>query len=442
MAALTISLAYAACVPGSGDEPQSRPNVLLIVTDDQRAEGTLDFMPTTRRWLARGGTVFSSAYTSTPLCCPSRASIMTGRYAHNHRVLTNQPNSTARMPHSTTLQRYLHDAGYSTAIAGKFLNGWPIAEDPPYFEDYWIFSAGNPYRRGTWNAGGDVRQPNIYSTTYIGDRAVDWLRAAEQDDGRPWFLFLSTAAPHQPSIAEARYSRSPIPPMEVNPAVTERDRADKPAFVRDERLPIEVARKIRREQMRSLASVDDMIERVSAELEDLEERDTLTIYTSDNGMLWGEHGLNGKTVPYEASIQVPLLVRWPRHLEAAAKDDRLVSNIDLAPTILDAAGVNARVEMDGMSLLGSGSRTSLLLEYWSMERYDTWDWAGLLERDRLYVEYSSPNERTYREYYDLDEDPWELHNLLGDTGAANDPNIRGLKASLDEARNCVGLTCP
>jgi arylsulfatase A-like enzyme len=436
---IVVLFLLGACVPDPADEPRRRvtgPNILVIITDDQRATSTLEEMPQARRWLSRSGIRFTNAYATTPLCCPSRASIYTGRYAHNHGVETNLSPDVHRLDHSSTLQRYLQEAGYRTAIVGKFLNRWPIAEAPPYFDSWSIFTTGVPYFRGTWNVEGEVSEITTYSTTYIGDRATDFLRQAETDDDRPWFLNLATAAPHQPSIPEHRYADLAVPSFDVSPSVGEKDRSDKPPYVRSGRVPLSVVRKVRREQIRSLPSVDDMIGRVRSELEALGEEDTLTIFLSDNGMMWGEHGLHGKTAPYVDSVKIPMLLNWPGHV-APGIDERLVANIDVAPTVLDAVGITTEPAVDGRSLLDGRRRRSLLLEYWDMFRYETPTWAALLSEKKEYIEYY--NERgatTFVEYYDLAADPWQLKNA--GAGKALD----GWSRRLVKARTCKGASCP
>ena len=435
-----LLLLLAACEPDRSEgSPRPRangPNILVIITDDQRATSTLAEMPQARRWLSRSGVRFTNAYGTTPLCCPSRASIYTGRYAHNHGVETNLFSDVDRLDHSTTMQRYLQGAGYRTAIVGKFLNKWPIAEAPPYFDWWTFFSSGVPYFRGTWNVGGEVSEITTYSTTYVGDRAIEFLRGAETVDEQPWFLNLATAAPHQPSVPEPRYADATIPSLDVSPSVGEEDRSDKPRYVRDQRIPLRVVRKVRREQMRSLPSVDDMIGRVHRELEALDEEDTLTIFLSDNGMMWGEHGLHGKTAPYIDSVKIPMLLNWPGHMEPGI-DERLVANIDIAPTVLDAAGIAPESSMDGRSLLEGRRRRFLLLEYWDMFRYVTPTWAALVTSKREYIEYYDERGAMKSvEYYDLVADPWQLDN----SKAGRD--LEDWSRRLHRARTCEGAACP
>ena len=422
------------------------PNIIIIVTDDQRS-GTLEVMPSTRRWFKRGGTNFNNAFATTPLCCPSRASIFTGRYAHNHRVRRNA--STSNLSHGTTIQRYLQDAGYRTALFGKFLTGFSVRKDPPHFDTWSFFpSSKRSFRNGTWNVDGRTRIIRRYATRYISRRSRRFLEAGESQDEQPWFLFLSPPAPHAPYTPQRRYSSAPVPHWTPNPAVLENDRSDKPAFVRERSFPLRRARRVRAKQMRTLMSVDDMVKKVFAKLQAVgERRNTLAFFLSDNGYQWGEHGLGGtvyaKRPPYTGSVRIPLLARWRGHFLRGHRDRRLVANIDVAPTIADAAGLRPDAPMDGRSLLRPGSRDHLLLEYF-LDVGTTPDWASIRTRDVAYVEYYLADglTPTFREYYSLRDDPWQLENLLGNVDLVDDPRFDDLSTQLDRDRRCSGNDCP
>ena len=429
------------------------PNILIIVTDDQRSG--LSVMPETRRWFEEGGTSFSNAFVSTPVCCPSRATIFSGRYAHNHRVTANTDSAALQLDHRSTLQRYLQDAGYRTGIFGKLLNGWDISRDPPYFDDWSIISRAVPggYRNGAWNERGTLKTISEYSTTYLADNAIRFLDDREEDDDRPWMLYVSTTAPHTPpNNVEPKYEEAPVPPMAPNPAMREEDRSDKPPHVRNE-----PRKESRREiQLRLLMSVDDLVERVARRLETLEEDNTLAIYVSDNGYLWGEHGLDNKSLPYLPSIRVPMMIRWPDHIEEGKVDDRLAANLDIAPTVLDAAGLSPdeRWPHDGRSLIEPWSRDRLLTEYWQPPPEDREGllsevkipaWASLTTRRYQYTEYYERDERTprFREFYDLKDDPWQLSNLLAEEATSPpDTIIDRLSRRLASDRTCEAEACP
>lgn len=171
----------------------AQPNILVIVTDDQR-QGTMHVMPNTRHFLFDDGRYFPRGFVTTPNCCPSRASIFTGLFAHNHGI---KRNSTSALPQNVTMQRYLHDAGYKTAILGKFLNSWPLAQAPPFF-DRWALVRPDSYVNAEFNIDGSVGPVPGYSTDVIESRTIKLLRAFNRQDDKPWFLYVAPVAPHRP----------------------------------------------------------------------------------------------------------------------------------------------------------------------------------------------------------------------------------------------------
>jgi arylsulfatase A-like enzyme len=419
-----------------------RPNVLVLVTDDARAE-TLQAMPKTRRWLADGGVTFSQGFATTPSCCPSRASILSGRYVHNHGVLRQRLGE--RLDQRTTLARYLKDAGYGTAMAGKFLNRWSLRRPPPHFDRY--AQANGGYYDQLWQVDGELRRVPTYSTTFIGDQALAYLEELEGDDDRPWFLYLAPFAPHDPRVPEPRYAGDRFPDLD-GVGGTGAEVAGAPAYLRGRppAAPAEVA-DLRTGQLRTLLSVDDLVDRVLGRLAGTGELDdTLVFYLSDNGYSWGEHRHVGKFVPYTESIKVPFLVRWPGRLPAGTVDDRLVATVDIAPTVLDAAGIapDPGDPVDGRSLLDGRRRERLLAEYWRDQANAPGirDWAALRTAGWQYVEnYDQPGGGTFREFYDLARDPGMERNLLADDDPGNDPPAT-LAAELAAARACAGASCP
>ena len=433
-----------AAVPGpvgTAAAQESRPNILLIITDDQRDDGTMRIMKETRRWMKRGGVTFRNAYATTPQCCPSRASIMTGRYAHNHGVENNTQGEN--LDHSTTMQRYLHDVGYQTAIYGKFINGWDLTQAPPHFDNYGLFHGG--YIGYIANVDGAFQRTFRYSTDFFGDLAGRQVRRWEATDDQPWLMFVTVWAPHTQSIPKRRLQSAKVGPFKRNPAMRERDCSDKPATVNcwyNKRK----RNRLRKDQLRTLITVDSMVADLRKELKRAGEMsDTLVFFLSDNGYLWGEHGLTGKKPPYRGSIDIPMFMRFPGRVEKSTTDHRMVANIDIAPTIYDAAGVDPQIEIDGRSLLDdSWVRDRLLLE---LEESKQWPrWASTLTQDHQYTEYyNQEGVLTFREFYDRHEDPWQLLNLLGDSDVLNDPDPAtqaALNQQLMEDRSCSGNTCP
>lgn len=418
---------------------QSPPNVLLIVTDDQRAFGTLEYMPQLMKRIGARGVRFPNAYATTPQCCPSRASIMTGQYAHNHGVRTNRQGEN--LDHSTTIQRHLSEAGYRTGLVGKLLIGWPLETAPPYFDDYSLFERG--YYHNRWNINGTVEEIRRYSTGFIAERATRFIEQAETDDAVPWYLYVAPWAPHESSIAERRYRETDVGELEQNPAMLERDCRDKPPMVDCQSRKKNIERD-RRRTLRTLLSVDDLIEKVHRSLVKQGEKDeTLVIYMSDNGYMWGEHGLVGKKPPYRGGIEIPMLMAWPGHVDRGYSDLRIAANIDVAPTIYDAAGITPEYVTDGRSLLGSWARSRLLLEYKGNKGWP--DWASTLTSANHFTEYFEGGVTSFTELYRRRKDPWELTNVLADPDPGNDPSEEELshwRAQLDADRRCAGATCP
>jgi arylsulfatase A-like enzyme len=452
LACACLSPAAVFAEPSSAQTTQP-PNVLLFVTDDQRATGTMQVMPATRRLFQKGGVRHPNAFAVTPLCCPSRATILTGRHAHNTGVWGNGP-VVGRFDRTTMFVRLLEQAGYQSAIVGKLLNSWPLETAPPYF-DRWA-TGGKPHINPEFNLNGSVRTMAGYATTHVQRFAVRFLRRFEARDAAPWLLYVAPRSPHYPWVAAERHRTRAVGPWSGNPAVFESNVSDKPAYVRRASHSVEDGRLVRQGQLRMLMSVDDMVGRVFSTLRELgEKRRTLAIFLSDNGYLWTEHHLGGdghtggqKRVPYTESIRVPFFLRWPGHLEAGSRDGRITGTIDIAPTVLEAAGLAPdpdKPPLDGRSLLSSERRTRLLLEYKREVSVPTW--ASLRTRRYQYIEYyDAEGRRFFREYYDLARDPWQLRNLLHDGNLENDPDIEPLAAQLRRDRVCAGTTgataCP
>ena len=427
------------------------PNVLLIVTDDQRdGQESMSVMPQARGLFGEAGTEFSNAHATTPMCCPSRASIFSGRYVHNHGVTDN--GSDLARP-DKTWQRHLDDAGYDTALYGKFLNSWLDRrpnETIPYFDHSWQ------------GYGPDHEKNPLEPERFLVERATGFLEQAERNDSQPWAMVLATRSPHSPYRYPDRFRRD-VGDFHPKPSVRD-DLSDKPAYVRHTAHALR--RRIRRgatmlkpgnvytAQLRELLAVDEMIGEVFELLRGMSEDErTLAILVSDNGFFWGEHSLPGKKFPYRESIEVPLYVRWPGRVAAGAVDHRLAATIDIAPTIMDATGVVPRYEPDGRSLLdGPWARRGLLLE--GPNRL----WRSYLTAGRQYIRWADGS----REYYDLGRDPFQQHNALASSvDVVGGHRVRGrrrrkltvarsvarrqarrLQASLHRAARCAGNTCP
>ena len=424
------------------------PNVLILVTDDQRLGG-MDVMPNTRQIFADGGIRFTEAFVTTPLCCPSRASIFTGRFVHNHKVLDTE--SAESLDQRTTLQHYLQTAGYFTSTVGKYLNLWNIRRDPPFFDRWAIFNddyGEDGYRNERWNVDGRVQTLKRYTTSVITDKALEFLNGFEAEDERPWLLYVFPFAPHSPYSPHKSYAQARVPPWKPSRATEETNLADKPPWVKRNQVDLVEARRVRRGQLRTLMSVDDLMGRLFDHLSSLDEgRNTLMFYLSDNGLTWGEHGLISKRNPYTPSVKVPFFVRWLGADLSTIDAAQPVANLDIAPTVLEAAGVaaDAMAPMDGISLIGPNNRNRMHLEYFREAGMPSW--ASTVTRNLQYTEYYLADGETvsFRELYRLDRDPSQLRNVLNDGNAANDPSakaLRDLSSQLASDRACIGHSCP
>lgn len=446
LAVIAVLLPTGAVMADKPARTAPRPNILIIVTDDQRFDTQFEqVMPSTHQTFGDHGVRFPNGIVTTSLCCPSRASIFSGLYAHNHGVHTNGGNALIRWDPTTTLQHELKRSGYKTAISGKFLSTWN--EAPPDF-DRWaiqIRPSANSYNNATFNVDGETLQADAHSTEFTRDQALTFLEHFEsQADGSPWFMQISPLAPHLPAIPMDEHRGADLPPKRQAPSLHENTK-DKPAFVRAP-TPGDVAKKRYRQWVhsksrrmnRSLMGVDSMIADVYAWLEANGEADnTLAFFISDNGFMLGEHGLVKKQVPYEEAIRVPFFMRWPAGgvTPGSVRDD-IAANIDIAATVYDAAEVKPGYTVDGRSLLSGDERKRILIESHDDRKVPAW--TGLWTPTEAYFRYSTGE----REYYDLSSDPYQLQNLLGNRTISDDPNTEPLDAELEEATNCTGQACP
>jgi hypothetical protein len=414
--AATVAVGYASADRhrGAADGRRAeRPNVLLIITDDQRVGGTMAIMKRTRRKLARRGTKFTRAFASTPFCCPSRASIFSGKFAHNHGIRTNDGTGFNA---EQTWQAELDAAGYFTGLYGKYLNLVSAAQ-APHFD-----------RRETVPAE-DPRNPEL-----IAAGARSFLKAAEIRDSQPWALVLGAASPHFPfNSVPAKPERLPDwhSPRSRHEDLSDKHPAVAVAADRYRRLGPDYGRHLRRGQLLELKRLDHAIGEVMNLVRDHGERkDTLAIFISDNGFLWGEHALYAKLWPYLDSVRVPLVISWPGRIAEGARDRRLAMNIDLAPTILDAANREPGYPIDGRSLLKDGRRSWVFLEGARDITHRVPDWRAMFDGERHYIEWANG----FVESYAIDQDRHEKR-------ASNVPDP-AVAARLAEASVCAGSACP
>ncbi len=310
----------AATAPNSSDTRAAAgaPNIFFYNLDDLRdafpgAIDPLRFMPKTRAWMADGRR-YTRMFVADPSCCPSRASLMTGRYPHNNGVLDQADGPLFDGPHSMAC--YLRAAGYTTSIAGKFLTTWPKTSLPPCFDRSTIMWGG--YRDVAVRVEGAARTSTGYSTTYLGDRGREYINAALATPGPalpPFLLYETPQAPHWVAITnpDNSVSRLAVPDTPYASAavgtcsgVPEADRSDKPAYVRTMNHTTAQGQAMCQSQMRAIMSADDEFDKTMQLLKTKGVLDnTLVILSSDNGYMWGEHGRWEKFVPYELDSGAP-----------------------------------------------------------------------------------------------------------------------------------------
>jgi arylsulfatase A-like enzyme len=472
--------------PPDGITPaaKGRPNILFILLDDMRDEGIMDVaevLPKTKQWLQAGGTTFTQAYTTTPLCCPERATIWSGRYGHNHGVFDNHLGGT--LDRDWIIPRYLQDAGYTTSLVGKFITDWHYRYEPPHFDAYAAFQ-GDYTDIPFWvrNPGEATYHTEVaaYTTDFIGEKAAGFIDSFEADDARPWFMQVAPHAPHDNKVEGSttsscdlnalytwadRHDNVPVPAWAPTPAVTvEGDPAqktDKVPYLQDQRYSKACATVTHEGQLRTLLAADDMVDTVMQKLQANGELDkTLVIFTTDNGYSWGERGVTSKGLPYTEHVKAPFLVRWDGVFPGGATDDRLVGGEDFLPTYLQAAQYSppeVGYPLDGRSFLpGRPGRAVKLLEFGPVDRprppryeghHGIPTWASLRTPGWQYIEYYGADNTTvqWQEYYDLSQDPWELDNLLV-TDPGRVPDAAALSADLFRYRHCAGTSgasaCP
>jgi N-acetylglucosamine-6-sulfatase len=376
----------------SFDSPQAevsadQPNIVFILADD------LDYasaqkMPALRSLLIERGASFDKAFVSLPQCCPSRATILTGLYAHNHDVTENNPPDGGwgkfvyEGHEENTIATRLQEDGYRTALFGKYLNGYPEdgVEDPTYvppgWDEWYGKQRGQKLYRYDINENGEVvsygKKTEDFYTDVLSGQATDFVRRAAPED-RPFFAYVAPTAPHGPATPAERH-KGAFADEKVSrpPSFDEEDVSDKPfPFKEAERIPEERASDIDdyyRQRLESMLAVDEMVASLVEELEAAGELDnTFILFTSDNGYQLGEHLIRFKKgYPYEESTRVPLFVRGPG-VPNGSKVEDLTLNTDFAPTFADLAGVPFSADGRSLAPLVRGEdlpswRSAILLE--------------------------------------------------------------------------------
>jgi N-acetylglucosamine-6-sulfatase len=500
LAALAGLIAFALATGGPGASAQGNsepPNIIFIQTDDQTLESFRSgVMPNTVKLIGgSGGTTFTNAVVSTPLCCPSRVATLTGQYGHNNGVLSNNPGYAGLTDRGSVLPAWLQESGYVTAHVGKWLHQfekvqkpktkpapgwdeWYTALEPRAYYDYTLYVNGGKVHYG------DADRDHL--TDVLTRTSVKLIRKYVPRD-KPLFLELDQYAPHAgPGRTKTKCLNAPVPSpgdeglfkneeLPKPPSFNEEDISDKPSFIKD--LPslsdkqISSIEKRYRCTLASLAGVDSGVKKIWRALGQTGERDnTILVFMSDNGFFFGEHRLaKSKFRVYEEAIRVPLAIRVPPALlggNAVGEVDQPVANIDLAPTLLELAGADpcaatggCRV-MDGRSLLdvmtgslaGWPQDRAIEIEFKEKgvpsELSASCTFAAVRTATEIFVEHTSvpePGGQSCRpadegERYDLANDPYELDNQFpAQPGSPAAQAQEALEQRLDQLRTCAGI---
>ncbi|MBT3202100.1 MAG: sulfatase [Phycisphaerales bacterium] len=460
--AIGLSTAIAA-VGCRSKEPSAakRPNVVFILTDDQRWDmmscAGHPFLKTPNLdRIAAEGALFENMFVTTSLCSPSRASFLSGLYAHTHGVVNNFTDYPSQMP---SFPMRLQKEGYETAYIGKWHMGEKDDSARPGF-DYWVSHKGQgKYFDNTFNINGKREVKKGYYTTRVTDLAVDWIK---RDRTKPFVMILGHKAAHTPFTPEAKYEKTfddidvKYPdsafalegkPEWVNQRIDTWHGIYGPIYGFRKKFPDTTPESVKefahfvRSYTATIKSIDDSVARVYAALKVTGQLDnTVLIFAGDNGMFLGEHGMTDKRTMHEESIRVPLLVRYPGAIKAGTRIPQMVLNIDLAPSVLELCGAAPLKKVHGMSWakLAAGKSDKWRDAWYYEYNYETQfpytpNVRGVRTDRWKYVHYPHGDgkpDRHKSELYDLKNDPGELKNLIDDPAQAE--NVKQLAKKLDE----------
>jgi arylsulfatase A-like enzyme len=469
LAAVLVSAVSFLAVSAPAQQRAARPNIIYIMTDDHAAHAISAYGSRVNKTphmdrLAREGALLTNVFATNSICTPSRAAILTGQYSHINGVTVFNRFDSSRM----TIARRLQQAGYHTAMIGK----WHLGSDPAGFDHWEILPGQGAYRNPVlYTATSEKTYTGRYATEVITDLAIDFLEKRARD--KPFFLMMHHKAPHrpwEPSDAErARFANQRIPEpitlwdsyatrtdalhenrQRVAADLTNRDlkiepppglagadltkwntsKPDSVSIVRDgttvtltgEALTRWKYQRYMQDYLATVQSVDDSVGRVLAFLDKAGlARNTMVVYTSDQGFFLGDHGMFDKRFMYEESIRMPFLVRWPAAIKPGTKSDAIALNVDFAPTFLEVSGLPASTEMQGRSLLPvlrgrapADWRTSMYYRYYhDPGDHNTRVHYGVRTRTHKLIYFWKKDQW---ELFDLVNDPHELHNLYGQPG--------------------------
>jgi len=448
-------------VCGFAADLASRPNIVFILVDDLRwdALGCIGHpfakTPNIDR-IAKEGALFRNFFVSIPLCSPSRASFLTGQYPHTHGIIDNTDHSA--LSHKlVTYPGLLHDAGYETAFIGKWHMGLDDSPRPGF--DRWVsFKGQGVYNDPTLNVDGKSSKHSGYITDILNEYSVKFVKSEHK---KPFLLYLPHKAVHGPFTPAERHKNlyldaviKPTPSLddslEGKPAVTREleNPAEQPSVKKSKvrkqtnekatRMPENAIRN----QLRALAAIDEGVGELFKALKEANQLDnTIIIFSSDNGFFWGEHGLADKRWAYDESIRDPLVIRIPRLIRPGTIIDQFVLNIDIAPTLLELAGVPIPKTMQGRSFLpllkdGKSSwRHAFFTEYFQEKQYPrTPTWQAIRTEQWKYIKYVDLNDMD--ELYDLKGDPHEMKNLIKDS--ASQSTLKQMQSELDKLLKDTG----
>ena len=473
-------------IEGSTVAPPGAPNIVMILTDDQDVQsGMLAYMPHLQELLAARGTSFPNNYVPLSLCCPSRTTILRGQYPHNTGVLTNSlPNGGFEKAYNenveaSTVATLLHGAGYKTVLFGKYLNGYPNTASstyiPPGWDEWYSPIAGDPYGEFNYTLNENTNPvtyggaPADYGTDVYLGKAVDFIQRSASVPSQPIFMYFAVYAPHAPYTPAPRHAGLfPGVTAPHFPSFNEAIVSDKPAYISSKPLltPADITGidSDYRMRLQALQAVDEAIATLVSTLSSAGRlANTYIVFVADNGYHMGEHRLlPGKYTPYETDLHVPLVIRGPGVPAGVARSE-YTSNIDLAETFADLAGVAPLSFSDGRSLKPlltgpppTGWRQAFFLEEFGTGEFDPADVLAGTPREPLdkqdlatvvpipsyfgfqapgykYVEYKSNEKELY-----VASDPYELTNVAGKVA----PSIGAALATyLNRFDGCVGDAC-